>query len=245
VIGLLVFGPSGSGRAGDAREATAILDRAIKALGGEEKLSKIKAATWKAKGKINFGGMDSDSTSTATVQGLEHSRNEFSGEFGGMQINGVLVLAGDKAWRKFGDMQQALDKDQVANTRRNLYLQIIPMTLVPLKDKSFKVEVAKEEKVDGKLAAGLKITGPDGKDFRLYFDKQSGLPIKQVATVAGFMGGGEVTQETTYSDYKEMGGIKKATRIRVHRDGEKFLDQEITEFRVLDKVDPKTFAEPQ
>jgi hypothetical protein len=42
-----------------------------------------------------------------------------------------------------------------------------------------------------------------------------------------------------------MGGIKKATKVSAKRDGENFIDQEITEFKPLDKVDPKTFTEPK
>ena len=78
----------------------------------------------------------------------------------------------------------------------------------------------------------------------MYFDKESGLPVQVVAKVTGFMGE-EFTQETTYSDYKEFSGIKKATRATSKRDGEKFIETEITEFKVLDKVDPKTFEEPK
>jgi hypothetical protein len=118
------------------------------------------------------------------------------------------------------------------------------MTLLPLREKAFKVEPAKEDKVDGKPAVGLKVTGPDGKDFTLYFDRESGLPVKQVAKVVGFTGE-EFTQETIFSDYKEFGGIKKATKVENKRDGQKFLEQNVTEFKVLDKVDPKTFAEPK
>ena len=70
-----------------------------------------------------------------------------------------------------------------------------------------------------KPAAGIKATGPDGKDFTLYFDKESGLPVKSVAKVVGFQGD-EFTQETTYTDYKEFDGIKKATKAESKRDGE-------------------------
>jgi hypothetical protein len=48
--------------------------------------------------------------------------------------------------------------------------------------------------------------------------------------------GREFTQETTFGDYKEFDGIKKATKIERRRDGEKILEQEITEFKVLDKI---------
>jgi len=125
-----------------------------------------------------------------------------------------------------------------------VYLQVIPTTLVSLKGKGFKVQTAGEEKVGGKPAVGIKVTGPEGKDFTLYFDKESGLPVKQVAKVLDFMGN-EFTQETTYGDYKEFQGIKKATKIANKRNGTTFLEAKITEFKVLDKVDAKTFAEPK
>jgi hypothetical protein len=241
---VLVLSPSGTSRAADASDAGAVIDKAIKALGGEAKLSNIKAASWKLKGKITFGDQDNAFTGRATVQGLDHSRQEFEGEFGDMKVKGVTVLAGDKGWRKFGDMKMKLDKDAIANEKRTLYLQIIPATLLPLKGKGFKVESAGDQKVNGQPAVGVKVTGPDGKDFKLYFDKKTGVPVKLVAKVIGFMGD-EFTQETTYGSYKDFGGIKKATKIVSKRDGEKFLEQEITEFKVLATVDPKAFAEPK
>ena len=71
-----------------------------------------------------------------------------------------------------------LGDDEVAREKRNLYLQIVPVLLVPLKGKGFKVESAAEEKVGDKPASVLKVTGPDGKDFTISFDKESGLPVK-------------------------------------------------------------------
>jgi hypothetical protein len=240
----LVSGLAGPARGADDKEVQAVLDKAIKALGGAEKLGAAKAYTWKGKGKISFGGNDNEFTASATVQGLDHIRSEFEGDFMGNKVQGATVLAGDKGWRKFGDMGSAMDKDGVANEKRTVYLQVIPVTILPLKDKGFKVEAAGTEKVGDKPAVVLKVTGPDGKDFKLFFDKEGGLPVKLVAKVIGFMGE-EFTQETTFSGYKEFGGIQKATKVESKRDGEKFLSQEITEFKTLDKVDPKTFTEPK
>jgi len=125
-----------------------------------------------------------------------------------------------------------------------VFLQVVPMTILPLKEKGFKVQTDGEKMVDGKPAVGLKITGPDNKDFTLYFDKASGLPVLYVAKLLDFMGQ-EYTQETSLAEYKEFDGIKKATKIASKRDGEKFMDTKVTEFKVLDKVDPKTFEEPK
>jgi hypothetical protein len=225
------------------KDAQAVIDKGIKALGGQEKLSAAKALSWKGKGKITFNDNENEFTSQTTVQGLDHVRSEFAGEFMGNKVKGVTVLNGDKGWRKFGDMEMEMDKAAVANEKRSLYLQVVPATLVALKGKGFTVKAAPDEKVGGKPAAVLKVKGPDGKDFTLFLDKDSGLPVKQVAKVAGFMGD-EFTQETTFSNYKSFGGIKKATKVENKRNGKAFLVLEVTDFKALDKADPKTFAKP-
>src|SRR5262249_45037187 len=153
-------------------------------------------------------GNDSEFTSETVVQGLDRFHSTFEGDFNGNKFKGVTVIDGDKGWRKFGDNKFEMDKDATANEKRNIYVQITPSTILPLKGKGFKVESAGEEKVDDKPAAGLKVTGPDEKDFTLYFDKDSGLPVKLVAKMRGFQGE-EFTQETTFSDYKDFNGIKQ------------------------------------
>jgi len=228
----------------DDKQVKAVLDKAIKAHGGEAKLAKIKALTWKGKGKISIADNDTPFTNQVTIDGLDRIRAEFEGEFGGNKVKGVTVVNGTKGWRKFNDNVRAMDRNALANEKRSMYLQVIPVTLVPLRGKGFKVESADDEKVDGKAAHVLKVTGPDKKDFKLYFDKKSSLLVKMVAKVPDFMGN-EVTQETTFGGYKELGGIKKATTIVAKRDGEKFLSQTVTEFKTLTKVDAKTFAEPE
>jgi hypothetical protein len=240
---ILMSGMSGLTWADDA-DPKAVIDKGIKALGGEEKLAKAGTYSWKAKGTITFNGNDNEIKTQATVQGLDHYRSEFEGEFNGDTVKGVLVLNGDKGWRKFNDNSMDLDADGIANEKRTIYLAVIPATLMPLKGKEFKLEPAGEEKVDDKPAVAIKITGPDGKDFKLFFDKESGLPVKLIAKVIGF-GGDEFTQEISYTNYKDFDGAKKATKISAKRDGEKFIEQEITDFKVLDKASPETFEEPK
>jgi len=228
----------------DEAQVKQVLDKAIKALGGEEKLSKGEAVKWKSKGKITLGGNQNEFKSEAIVQGLDHYQSTFEGDFGGNQVKGHAVLNGEKGWRKFGDQSMDMDPDAVKNEKRNVYLMVVPATIVPLKSKSFKVESAPDESIKGKPAAVLKVTGPDGKDFTLYFDKESGLPVRLVAKVIGF-DGEEFTQDSSYSDYKDFGGIKKASKTSVKRNGEDFLEAEVIDFKLLDKVPADTFAEPK
>lgn len=241
VAGFFILG--GSSRADD-QDPSALIDKAIKALGGEAALGKAGAIAWKAKGKITRNGNENEFTSQVTVQGLDQYRSEFEGTFNGNNVKGVTVVNGAKGWRKFGDMSMEMNPDVLANEKRNIYLQVIPATLVALKGKGFKVESAGEEKIGDKPAAGIKGTGPEGKEFKLYFDKETGLPVRLSARVVGFRQE-EFFQEVTFSNYQVMGGLKKATKIESKRDGELFLVQEIQDFKVLDNVPPDTFAEPR
>jgi hypothetical protein len=240
---VLMSGLSGLTRADDA-DLKAIVDKGIKALGGDEKLAKSGSYTVKAKGTITLNGTDNQFKSETTVQDLGHYRSEFEGEFNGDPFKGVTVVNGDKGWRKFGDNLMELEGDGIANEKRTIYLAVLPATLVPLKGKEYKLEAAGEEKVDDKPAVAIKVTGADGKDFKLFFDKESGLPVKLVAKVMGFQGD-EFTQETTYSNYKDFDGAKKATKISSKRDGEKFFEQEVTDFKAIDKIPADTFSEPK
>jgi hypothetical protein len=236
----LVAGPSPA----DDKDTTAILDKAIKALGGQDKLSKARALSWKAKGTLTIMDNEIKFNSKVTVQGLDQRRSEFEGDFMGNQIKGVTVVNGKKGWRKIAGMDMEMDEKALANEKRSIYLQVSPITILPLKGKGFKVESAGEEKVGGKAAVVLKVTGPDGKDFKISFDKESGLPVKLVARVAAF-GNQQFDQETIFSGYKDFGGIKVATKVENKRDGETFGKQEISDFKAQAKVDDKTFAEPE
>jgi hypothetical protein len=229
---------------GDDNEAIVLLDKAIAALGGEAKLRQAGAIAWKARGKSFGDGSENAFSNETTVQDLDHFRMEWTDEIDGNLVMGVTVVNGNKGWRRYDRETRDLDAARLANHKRSIYLLVVPVMLVPLKGNTFLIERAGDENVGGKPAAGLKVVGRDGKEFTLYFDKETGLPVKLVAKVLGFEGQ-QVTQETTFGDYKEFDGIKKATRMERRRDGEKILEQEILEFKVLDKVAPETFAEPR
>jgi hypothetical protein len=224
----------GAARADDPK-AKAILDRAIKALGGEEKLAKIDAFSWKA--KVRFGPAGQEMDAEAIFKGIDHMRRAYG-------VN-LVVLAGDKGWRKVRGATRELSDEFIANEKQSTYLQVIPIILLPIKRDDFRYEVADEGKVGDKPAFALKISAPDGKDFTLFFDKETGLPVKEVARL-DIPGGREAIAETTFSDYKDFGGIKKATRIEVKSIGfGSGFSEVITDFRVLDKIDEGTFAEPK
>jgi hypothetical protein len=219
-----------------ADDANAVIEKAIKAMGGREKLEKIHATEVKTKGLLNLDGNETPITAQAISEGVDHYRLQFEGDFGGNKIKAITVVNGNKGWRKFGDEVTKLNERSLRGEKRMMYLQQVVGNPTLFGHKGFKVLKADQSAVTA--------TGPDGNEFTVYYDKETGLPAKLVAKVIGFTGE-EVKQETTYSDFKDFGEIKKATKAESKRDGEPFLKQEIIEFKVLDKVDPKTFDEPK
>ena len=230
-------------RADDAKaDPAAVIDKAAKALGVADKPP--AAHRTKAKIAITFMGMEVEAEGTATVKGLDHIRSEFAGDFGGNKVEGVTVIAGDKGWQTFGGNEMEQDADALAREKRNLYLSAITLNPAVLKGKGFKVAAAADEKVDDKPAAVLAGTGPDGKEFKAYFDKGTGLPVRVSAPMVAGFGGDEADQVWTFTDYKDFDGVKRPTKTTVTRGGEKFITQQLVEFKVLDKVDSKLFDKP-
>ena len=129
-----------------APPATEVLDKAIKALGGEEKLAKPmrppegQGHDQARKRQRTRSAGDAPSRASTT------SASHFEGEFDGNKFKGVTVLNGDKGWRKFGDQNQEMEPDAVKNEKRTVYLMVVPATILPLKSKDFKVEAAAEER---------------------------------------------------------------------------------------------------
>jgi outer membrane lipoprotein-sorting protein len=237
LVAVLALSFAGVVRADDPTEARALLDKAIKAAGGEEKLGKYKAMTWKASGTYYGMGAGLPYTGTYAVQRPGQFRMEIEGVF-------TIVVDGDKGWIKAGGSTEEMNKDQVAERKEDNYLGSLTM-LVPLKDKAFTLTPLPEVKVDDRPAVGLKITREGHREVRFYFDKQTNLLVKsQMRVKAEEMGGKEVNQEAYYSEFKDVSGLKVPTKLVIKREGELYVDGESSEVKLLEKLDNTVFDKP-
>lgn len=229
--------------------ADAIIDKGINAMGGEATLAKAKATTSKVKGTFALGDDAFEFKLETTTDGLDRMRSTFEVDFGGNKSTIVTVIDGDKGWRKESEMEVIeMEEEEVADQKWGIFSQSMHLMLVQLKGKrsKFRTEAVGDEKVGEKPAAGVKVTGIHDKDFTAYFDKESGLPVKVVAELPDPEAiGQEFTQKTYFSEYKDFGGIKQAKKVEMKRDGQTFIKMELLDFKVLDKVEDKTFAKPE
>lgn len=229
--------------------ADAIINNGIKAIGGEARLAKARATTSNIKGTLISGGKASEFNVEQTTDGLDRMRSSSEDDVDGNTFTAITVIDGDKGWIKVGDMDVTeMGAEELADQKWGNFRHSVPLTLVPLKrkDLKIKIEAVGDADVGHKPAAGVKVTGPDDKDFTIYFEKETGLPVKAVSDEPDPESPGqEFTQETYFSDYKDFGGVKRATKVEIKRDGQTFIKIELLDVEVLDKVDDKTFAKPE
>jgi hypothetical protein len=230
-------------RADGPAEAKAVIEKAIKAAGGEEKLGKYRAGTWKAKGKINLAGTEIEWTGDFSAQLPKQMKSAIEAEFNGMKITFVRITNGDKGWLvQFGNPDE-MNAEQLDDAKEENYANWVT-SLLPLRDPAFSLSALGESKVGDRPAVGVKVSHKDHRDVSLFFDKENGLLVKSQRRFKDLMSGMEVDQETIYSDYKDADGIKRFTKMSSKRDGKDFLEAQITDFKPAEKLDDGVFGKP-
>jgi hypothetical protein len=231
-----------AGRA-TADDAKTIVEKAIKAHGGEEKLTKFKATKLKAKGTMSLMGADIEFSVEATTQLPDQFREEVKLEVMGQSFSIVQVYDGKKGWASNPMGTMELDGAQLDELKEQAYGNYVESLVPLLKDKQFELKLIGEEKIDEKPAVGVKVTAKGHKEIKIFFDKETSLMVKtESKTLDPAMQ--EVNSETIYSNYKDVNGLKQAMKILVKHEGKKFMEGEVTEIKVLEKVDASTFAKP-
>jgi hypothetical protein len=157
------------------------------------------------------------------------------------------VVNGDKVWMKFAGQEASAvdDKDEIAEAKEAAHAGWVATLLPLLKEKDFTFSALGEVKVEDKPAVGVRVAHKGHRDVNLFFDKDKGLLVKTETVVKDLMGGGqEVTQDSILSDFKEVGGAKRAMKIVINRAGKKYVEADITEMEPKEKLDDSVFAKP-
>ena len=233
VFVLAAMAPS---RADDAADARAIIDKAIKASGGEAKLAKFKGQTFNEKGTYYGMGKGLPYSGNYAFQWPDKFRLEIEDVF-------ITVLDGDKGWIKKDGETKEMTKEQLSLEQHQQKAGWIA-TLLPLSDKAFQVKAIGEAKVDKQDALEVKVTRKDFPDVSLYFDKNSGLLIKSsFRTKSPEQEFKEVTQDNYYSNFRVVDGAKLPSKMVIKRDDKLFVEEEVSDYKA-GKVNAKVFAKP-
>ena len=236
---------AGLGRLARADDDTKpILDKAVKAHGGMEKLQKLKkmAVQSRAKGKIQqLGGIDITLETSAQD---DKSRQVIEGEIANTKFKQVVLLDGKKL-RTFvnGQEYKLDDKKLQKEIEERIYAEKVT-GLVFFQEKGYKLSPLGEAMVNGKPALGIRVSSEGHRDVNLFFDKDKGFLVKTETRAADLMSGEEKTEEKVLQDYKQQDGYFLPTRVTVLQDGKELLSLEIEEIKFVDRFDEETFTKP-
>lgn len=215
-----------------------IISKGIKFLGGAKKLKKYKGATFSDKGIYYGMGEGLPYTGKHAVEYPDKVRMEIVGIF-------TTVINGNKGWNKVGGKVSELPKAAVELKQKGLYFDNLTR-LYPLRGKKFKLAFDGRAKVAGKNAVIVKVESKGHRAARLFFDSETGALVKtEWKAPMERMPDKLAKFETFYSDYKTAGEIKYASKIRVLRDGKKFLEATLADYKPAESVDAKLFAKPE
>ncbi len=231
-------------RAEEDAKLREVIARAMKHDGGIEKLTKFKAFVVKSKGKFHGMGEAIDYTGEESLQLPDRLRIEVHGKFGDQEFAFLQVVNGNKGWTKIGNQNEEMDKDKLAEAKEQMNAANIAH-LACLSDKDYKLSTLGEVKVGDRPAIGIRVERKGYRDVSLFFDKEKGMLVKMETRVKDPMQGGqEYTSTTLYDDYKKVEGMMVAHKVTIEHDGKPFVESEVTEVKISEKLDDSVFEKP-
>jgi hypothetical protein len=161
----------------------------------------------------------------------------------GTDFEQLVVINGDKGWARVQGTTSDLGKVALEAAKEEFYAGRVA-ELTGLKDKGYKLAALAEKKVGDRPVVGISVAHEGHKDIFLYFDKETGMLVMSERQAVDGNSGQEYKQEERYGNYKVVDGVKRPHKLDILRDGEKFVEAEVTEYKMLEKLDDSTFERP-
>lgn len=241
IVFFLLGGAGGARAQEDA--ARAIIERAVKAHGGAAALGRIKAERIKFKGSLILRGHAVPFTEETAVQLPAQYKHVIETNDGVDKHTIVQIVNGDKVFIALDGKPVPVDAAVRSEIRTGMELRRAQRLVPLLEDKSYQLAPLEELKVNERPALGVRVTGRGRKEMRLYFDKEFGLLVRAEFPL-GDGKGKEVRQHFFFGDYKDIGGYRRYTKVKVYRDGKQVMEGELLEAKSLDKIDDSEFGKP-
>lgn len=226
-----------------ADDPLVLIRRAIQAHGGPDKLDRLRLVREQMTGTL-FLLKEKIPFTSETLQRLPGQfRHTLTSTVGGKKLNLVQIYDGKQGWLVDGGIPRAIDEKTLDGWKAMTHAALVA-SLTPLlaADKGYKLTVLPETKVAGQPAVGVKVASAQQREVVLYFDKATGMLVKRDSRPHS--GGPESLQEEIYSEFKDVQGLKRPTRVVVYINGVMHAEGTIQMTQLLDRIDDKEFAKP-
>jgi len=204
--------PSAGNTAGSSA-ATATVDDILakytQALGGSAALEKITTLSEKGTAESPAQGMN------GAIEAFRKAPNKAMAVLHARPGDIADGFNGTMGWhQRPGHAVEDLEGDELVRTRQ--WAAFIPG--LNLKQDFARAQVAGVDKIGDRDAYRVIAFRAGGGQVRYYFDKESGLLIRVSERIESFLGA--LPQETNYSDYREVSGVKVPFSVIVARGDE-------------------------
>lgn len=202
-----------------AQTADEIIAKNLEAKGGLDKLKAVQSM--RITGKVMGGGQEIPFV-------REQARpSKLRTEFTFQGMTGIQAYDGKAGWAVMPFMGKKDPEPMSADDLKQAEDQAdIDGPLVDYKEKGHQVEYLGTSEIEGTPAHKLKVTKKNGDVVTIYLDADSYLEIKAEGKTK--VQGQEIEGETTFGDYKEVGGLVVAHSIQSKMKGAQGPGQTIT-----------------
>jgi outer membrane lipoprotein-sorting protein len=226
-------------------ELKAIIRKSMEAHGGEKVFAKFKALSSKSKGTMIIAGVKLNVTNDVLLQRPNKFKKVMTLEKDGKSADIVQVYDGKSFWVKNpgSETKEITDEKILKELKESLEAEgggSLPAYLKP----PYELDALGEVKVKDKDAVGIRVSKKGSRDLSYYFDKKTNLIVKVENRGLDPTGQKEVGIEKFILAYQEKEGMKVAKRVVIYSDGELFMDLELLDVQVFEKLDNSTFAKP-
>lgn len=171
-----------------------VIQKYIAAIGGKENLEKVQDRTTEMSGKVQ--GFEIKMTI------YQKAPNLLKQVVDAMGAEQVVVFNGEKGIASAAGNTAEITGDNLVKLKIESSLNFI----VELDKHNVNVNLNGIEKIDDKDTYKVEMMLEDSSKWIQYYDVESGLKLKEIKTVS--TPGGDFAQETLFSDYREVDGVK-------------------------------------
>ncbi len=181
--------------------ADAILEKYTQAVGGKDAIGKITSRVIKA-------SRVEPNNKTVEAEEITQKADKLSIVTTYPKTVVTEIFDGTTSWKRVGADAINLKADEMEQVKRSAQI----FSFADLKTVYQKLDYRFVDKIDGREVYLLIGTLPDNARERLYFDTQTNLLVRRVASTPTVIG--NYQYQVDYADYKDFGGVKLPTTIR-------------------------------
>jgi hypothetical protein len=223
-IDLTIPEPKVSAQADPAKvlRGKGLLARAQQAMGGAEKLAGVRDSSQSVHMSVNLAGRDVKIVQRSVFLAPSYWREDQEMPFGRV----IAFTDGASGWQTTPEGIAPMSPEVLKQTQEELSRRLLHLVLAD-RDGSLAVEAAEKNTV--------RIARPSGEALRMEFDEYTGLPVKE--SYSAGRDGVEMIQ--TFSDWRDVDGIKMPFRITFEQGGQNFADAVVDEYKFNSGVKPE------